>query len=299
MNKTVFFTATVLLLAQLSCTKQHDSFAENSASPTDKAAENQLSSSAAELKKDDPKNFVITANVRFKVDNVIKTTYNIESVTRKNGGMVVFTELKSEIHEINSAQISPDSSLETSTFTVGNVLTLRIPNNKLDTTLREISKNVAFIDYRIIKVEDVSLEMMGNTLAQKRNEKGAERVTNSESKKLNFDIENQGIFTQEAADNAKISNMLLNDKVKLSTVELSIYQNKQTTSKLIHSVPKSTGFGRSLGYEIVESLKFGWSIIESIFVFVLKLWSLILLFGVVFYILKRNDFFKKRKTVLV
>jgi Domain of unknown function (DUF4349) len=299
MKKTVFFTASVLLLAQLSCTKQQDSFAENSASSAENLPSSHLSSSAAEIKKDALKNFVITADMRFKVDNVIKTTYNIESVTRKNGGMVVFTELKSEIHENNSAQISPDSSLETTTFTVGNVMTLRIPNNKLDTTLREISKNVAFIDYRIIKVEDVSLEMMSNTLAQKRNEKGAERVANSESKKLNFDIENQGIYTQEAADNAKISNLLLNDKVKLSTVELNIYQNKQTTTKLVHSVPRSTGFGRSLGYEIVESLKFGWSIIESIIVFVLKLWSLILLFGVVFYIFKRNDFFKKRKTALL
>jgi hypothetical protein len=124
---------------------------------------------------------------------VLKATYAIESITFKHGGRVDFTELRSDTQEVNSKQISPDSSLETSNFTMHNQMQLRIPNNKLDSALREISSLVSFMDYRIIKVEDVSLELLANKLQEKRNEKGVERILNSDNNKVKANIESLGV----------------------------------------------------------------------------------------------------------
>jgi Domain of unknown function (DUF4349) len=288
MKKTLFGISILLVLLEVSCSKAEQSV-EEAAALTDSAS--IISSSVISPKTDSLKNMVIATEMKFKVNSVVKATYHIEDVTRKNGGKVVFTELRSEIHENNTNQISVDSALETTKYTTQNVMKLRIPNNKLDTSLREIARQISFFDYRVIKVDDVTIELLGNRLEQKRNEKGVARILNSDGDKVKANNENLGVEFQEIADNAKIANLILQDKVKMSTVEINIYQNPQTMSKTIANIEKPIGYGKSLGFEIVSSIKFGWVLIETIFVFVLKLWSLFLVFGIGFYFRKKLSFF--------
>jgi Domain of unknown function (DUF4349) len=288
MKKTLYGSLIILSLFQLACSKADQSM-EESAALLDTSS--IVSSMAISPKADSLKNMVITTEIKFKVNNVVKATYNIEDVTRKNGGRVVFTELRSEIHDNSRNQISSDSALETSKFTTHNIMKLRIPNNKLDTALREIARQISFFDYRIIKVEDVTLEILGNKLQQKRNEIGAARILNSDSEKIKANNENLGVEFQESADNARIANLLLQDKVKMSTVEINIYQNPQTISKVITSIEKPLGYGRSIKYEIISSIRFGWVLVETTFVYILKFWSLYLIFGLAFYFRKKLNFF--------
>lgn len=74
----------------------------------------------------------------------------------RHGGFVTFTNLTGAINIDSSRAVSVDSSLETTYFTVANSIIIRVPNTELDTTLKEISKNVKYLDYRIIKAEDVT-----------------------------------------------------------------------------------------------------------------------------------------------
>ena len=63
------------------------------------AAESTISSNAAVEKKESNRKFVRTADLKFKVKNVAKSTYAIENIVSKNGGFVTFTDLKSNINE--------------------------------------------------------------------------------------------------------------------------------------------------------------------------------------------------------
>ena len=101
----------------------------------DSAAIGYISSSAAvNDEKDSLRKFIRTAELKFKVDNVIESTYNIESIAKQQGGFVTFTNLTSERNNFNTVAVSADSSLETTCITITNLMTIRIPNIKLDTT---------------------------------------------------------------------------------------------------------------------------------------------------------------------
>jgi len=191
-----------------------------------------ISSSAAVVdKKDTTHKFIRTADLKFKVKSVINSTYNIEAITNRQGGFVTYTNLTSTINTILTTAVSADSSLETTYYTVSNSITLRVPNTRLDTTLKEISKNIDYLDYRIIKADDVALQILSNNLTQKRSAKNEQRITNAidnRGRKLNETTSAEEVLVrkQEQADNAKISNLALEDQIKFSTVNLYIYQRQ-------------------------------------------------------------------------
>ncbi len=240
------------------------------------------SSAAVENKKDTTRKFIRTAELKFKVKSVINSTYNIEDITNRQGGFVTYTYLASSINNIITTAVSADSSLETTFFTVKNSITLRIPNTKLDTTLKEIAANIDFLDYRIIKADDMALQILSNNLTQKRTVKNEERLINAidkRGKKLNetASAEELLLSKQEQADNAKIANLSLTDQIQFSTVNLIIYQHPTMRQELTPNYKNIDAYEPGLGQKILESLKFGWKIIEAIFVFLTKLWGLFLL----------------------
>lgn len=250
------------------------------------------SSAAVENGKDTTRRFIRTADLKFKVKSVIKSTYNIEDLTSRQDGFVTYTNLTSNIDNVTTTAVSADSSLETTYYIVTNSITLRVPNTKLDTTLKEISKNIDYLDYRIIKAEDVALQILSNNLTQKRSAKNEERLTNAidnRGKKLNETTiaEEVLLSKQEQADNAKISNLSLTDQIKFSTINLSIYQRQTIKRELISNDKNIDAYEPSFGRKILEALKYGWVILETFLVFLTKLWGLFLFAIVAYFIYKK------------
>ncbi len=137
-----------------------------------------LSSLAVKEFKDSTKKFIRTADVKFKVSSVINATYDIENICSKNAGFITSTDLQSDVVSVEKTLVTEDSTLQTTSYHVTNSIVLRVPNLQLDTTLKEIAKNISYLDHRIIKADDVSLQMFGNTLPQKRLAKNELRLTN-------------------------------------------------------------------------------------------------------------------------
>ncbi|MDI1317467.1 DUF4349 domain-containing protein [Flavobacterium sp.] len=127
----------LLLFGLAFARKQADSLADSNAEASDvtSTVTSTISSNAAVEKKDSNRKFVQTADLKFKVKNVAKSTYVIENIVGKNGGFVTFTDLKSNSSEKSETKISKDSTLETNRITVDNTIRLRVPNAKLDTIL--------------------------------------------------------------------------------------------------------------------------------------------------------------------
>jgi hypothetical protein len=127
-----------------------------------------VSSSAAVEKEGSTRKFVRTADLKFKVKNVTKSTYAIENITNKFDGFVTYTNLQSNIIDKFETKISQDSTLETTRYNVENNITIRVPDKRLDTVIKCIAKQIDFLDYRVIKADDVSLKILSNQLAQNR-----------------------------------------------------------------------------------------------------------------------------------
>lgn len=286
-----------LVLLLMNCKKEDGDSKESVATSeamatTDSTSNGFISSTAAKASKDSTRKFIRTANLKFKVKDVIKSTYDIEDITAKEGGFVTYTNLSSSISDVQKTAISEAETLETTHYVVTNEIILRVPNNKLDETLKAISHNIDYLDYRVIKAEDVALQLLANKLTQKRAAKNEQRLTNaidSKGKKLNETTaaEETLLNKQEQADNAKISNLSLADQIKYSTVSLEIYQRETFKREVIKNDENIDEYEPGLGTKLLEALKYGWDILEGFFVFLARMWG-VLLFVIVAYILYKK-----------
>lgn len=281
-------TTLVIIALLFSCKKADYASSEETTDYKISADSTAVSSSAAVEKKDSKQKFIRTADIKFKVKNVVKSTYAIENATQKFGGFVTYTNLQSNIHDQIKTKISQDSTLETTKYTVENNITIRVPNTQLDTVIKTIAKQIDFLDFRVIKADDVSLKLLSNQLSQKRStntEKRVEKAIDEKGKKINdiMEAENTLANQKEANDNRTIDNLSLQDQINFSTVTLQLYQNETIRQEIMPSEKNSDAYKPNLGIQVLDSLKNGWYILESVFVFIINLWPFILIgFGTFF-----------------
>jgi hypothetical protein len=283
MNKNTKIVLTLLALGiVLSC---KESASTENAAYTEEAITEDMSivpSSASVETKNSNRKFVRTADVKFKVKNVAKSTYAIEDATTKFGGFVTYTNLQSNIHSENRTKVSQDSTLVTTKYKVDNNITIRIPNTKMDTVIKTIAKQIHFLDFRIIKADDVSLQMLSNELAQKRSnssEKRLENAIDSKGKKLNQIVKAEETLDakKEQNDASKLQNLSLQDQVNFSTLTLNIYQDESIKQEMVANEKSINAYRPNIGLQIWDSIKTGWFMLENIISFLVVLWPFILI----------------------
>ena len=283
MNKSTKIVLTLLALGLvLSCkesaSKENAAYAEEATTDSTSV----ISSSAAVENKNSNRKFVRTADVKFKVKNVAKSTYAIEDATTKFGGFVTYTNLQSNIHNEDRTKVSQDSTLVTTKYKVDNNITIRVPNTKMDTVIKTIAKQIHFLDYRIIKADDVSLQMLSNELAQKRSnssEKRLENAIDSKGKKLNQVVKAEETLDakKEQNDASKLQNLSLQDQVDFSTLTLNIYQDESIKQEMIANEKSINAYRPNIGLQIWDSIKTGWFMLENIVSFIVVLWPFALI----------------------
>lgn len=288
-------TALTIIILLFSC-KKADYASEESADSKMTADSTAISSSAAVEQKDSKQKFIRTADIKFKVKNVVKSTYAIENAVQKFGGFVTYTNLQSNIHDQIKTKISQDSTLETTKYSVENNITIRVPNTKLDTIIKTIAKQIDFLDYRIIQADDVSIKLLANQLSQKRgavSEKRVEKAIDSKGKKINdvIDAENTLANQKEENDNRIIENLSMQDQVNFSAITLQLYQNETIKQEITAGEKDSSAYKPNLGIQIIDALKSGWYILQAILVFFINLWPIILLVISGFFLYKK--YYKK------
>lgn len=292
MNKITKLSLTLLAVITLiiSC-KKNEAPAEELATENNIAADT-VSSSAAVEKEGSTRKFVRTADLKFKVKNVTKSTYAIENITNKFDGFVTYTNLQSNILDKFETKISQDSTLETTRYNVENNITIRVPNKRLDTVIKCIAKQIDFLDYRVIKADDVSLKILSNQLAQNRsvtNEKRVEKAIDTKGKKINdiMDAENNLAYQKEQKDNTKLENLSLQDQVNFSTLSIQIYQRESVKQEMNAGSKDEEYYKPNIGIRILDSLKTGWYVLLDILVFIAKIWWLILVYIGGFFLYKK------------
>jgi hypothetical protein len=289
MRNYILLTGIVCLIVSCQKANENKQAYENSNAPITDSTSNykNISSSTAKENNIADRKFIRTAELKFKVDDVPTATYSIENICNNHGGFVTFTNLSSNIDKHTETNISKDSILETTHYTVTNNITLRVPNTKLDTTLKDIAKNVDYLDYRIIKADDVNLQLLSNEFSQIRNTKNLTRISNDIEKNTKIldqttQAEEVILSKQEIADNAKLANLSLNDQIKFSTVNISIYQRQGIKRNVVYNENNIDKYEIGFGYKIIESLSYGWKLLVILIAFITKLWGIALLAGITF-----------------
>lgn len=267
-------------------------------SPTEKNG--FISSSAAKESSDTTRKFIRTAEMKFRVKDAYKTSMTLENIALKFEGFVTYTYLESVTDRTEVTPISADSSLETIYYTVKNDITIRVPNYNLDTTLRTIANYIDYLDYRTIKAQDVSLDLLANQMAEKRISKHTERLTDAidgKGKKLKETTYAEESLYNKEADKEKsiLSSLSIKDKIEFSTIYLNIYQRQAIKRTVIENHKNIDKYEPGLLAQIGESLKTGWYVLKAIIIGLVKIWPLFLIGIVVWLVIKKFAIRKKDK----
>jgi hypothetical protein len=262
----------------------------------DSTSNSSSNSTAAKENNNEERKFIRKANLRFKVKDVIQSTNEIESVAAKMHGFVTHTQLSSTIENEDHVEMSSDSTLVSTSFQANNSIVIRVPNNLLDSTLYEISKQITFLDYRTIDAQDVHLQLLANELAEKRNDHFQKRVSttgkDSNKKTISLSVEESLLMTQEQKDNSRINNLELSDQINFSSISLYIYQNQTILHEMI-SNNKTDAFEPGFFYKLWDSIKIGWHALISFLLSITKIWAFILAAIVLYFVLKAFWIHKK------
>ena len=275
LKRCLILSAAIFLI--ISC-KKSDVASEESTDA--KMSADTISSSAAVEKEGSTRKFIRTADLKFKVKNVTQSTYAIENITNKFDGFVTYTNLQINIIDKFETKVSQDSTLETTRYNVENNITIRVPNKRLDTVIKSIAKQIDFLDYRIIKADDVSLKILSNQLSQNRsanNEKRVEKAIDTKGKKINdiMDAENNLANQKEQKDNSKIENLSMQDQINFSTLTIQIYQHESVKQELNVNIKDDNYYKPNIGIRILDSLKTGWYVLLDVIVFLVEIWWLL------------------------
>ena len=223
--------------------------------------------------------FVRTADLKFRVRDVARTTHVVEDLTSRYGGFVTQNNLSSKDISTHSVQVTADSLLETTEYQVENNLSLRVPNQNLDSLLRELSRQVQFLDYRIVNADEVSLQLLENKLKLQRAaqaEKRYEKAIDGRGRKLGETLEGESgrLALQQEADANTLRNLALADQVRYSTVKLAVYQRTTRTQEKVAAPVDLPVYRPSLASRLAEAFLDGWEIMETLLVVITRLWAL-------------------------
>ncbi|MBL7910158.1 MAG: DUF4349 domain-containing protein [Bacteroidia bacterium] len=228
-------------------------------------------------------NFIRTADLKFKVDNVLNSSKKIEDIVAGYGGYISSSELTSNKHYTQSTQINKDSILEQTHYTTVNFITLRVPSQKLDTVLRQISDLALFIDFRTLRSDDVKMKLFSNKLAENRYknyknklETKADRVTSKQAQVLN--TEENILAKQTMADEKRIESYDLADQVNYSAIKLETYQAQTVIKQLLAVQEQVEPYQPSFFSKLGDSFLNGFQILKNFVLFLTNIWGLLLIF---------------------
>jgi hypothetical protein len=228
--------------------------------------------------------FIRTASLKCKVNKAEDAVRDIELKSRTLGGFVTFSHLQNSVQDSNSILFSQDSSLQSIHYRTEAVLIVRVPDYQLDSLLDDVGHLCSVMLNREIRSEDVRMQILANRLGNQRAIKTNRRLAadiSTRGKKLSEIEQTEKTMEEkdEAADNARLSNLTLDDAVKFSTVSIEIYQDPVLVYKQFAREKIVTEYQVSFVTRVRESLTGGWQLVEDVIVSVLNYWSILVLLG--------------------
>ena len=237
---------------------------------------------------DSTRRFVRTAELKFRVREVLPATMQIEDLARRNAGFVTVSNVGSEIEYRDLQPISRDSALEMTRFSVHGHLVLRVPYRQLDTTLRALHRLVDFLDYRNVKAEDVAMKLLEDQLLQfRQNDYQTDINAAAQNGKSTNKLEaaDRKLNSRTAADASRLERLKLEDALQFSTVEIDIYQAAQLRQQVVANTAfqmPDPGFWQRVG----DGFRSGVELVEWLLIGLAHVWVFIVL-GVAFWIWRK------------
>jgi hypothetical protein len=214
------------------------------------------------------KKIIKNGKMGIQVDSIDNHHLDLTNTVKKYGGYIASEKLSNTY---------PRTTLD---------LTIRVPAINFEKLVEEIEKGKGTVLFKNINARDVTTEFMDleSRLATKRKfiDRYHELLKKANEVKDMLEIEENLRKLQEEVESSEGRLKFLVDQVDFSTLDLTVNQARESEVKI-------PGFGKN----IVDSVKTGWQILITIFLFIIKIWPIILLYVFVWYGIKK--FWKRYK----
>jgi hypothetical protein len=235
-----------------------------------------------------------TADMRFKVKDVQHTKVQISEAVKAQGGVITEFEIQSSIQEQRKVKYSIDSLNQITAYRKEAVVTAKVPSEKLDDFINDMSKMAVFVDQQAMRTDDQGIVYLANQL-KLNNRKEALKTIDETAKRKGNNVATALDLKDDAVDK-KIENLSIDSRVKLSTITLSFYQDN-TVQSIIIANDRINDYGPGFFKRLLLNLGDGWDYFAEFMLILANLWALIAVALILF--LGFRYFNKSKKTVVV
>lgn len=236
------------------------------------AADSAMAADSAIIALNKASKLVKTADISFKVKDVLKTGDTIAALTDRYNGMVMHHQTQSSIKGSDNVHLTNDSVMLVSSYNTTADMTIKIPSEKLEAFINKVSHLGIYVNSSKMDIEDRSLDYLSAKLKAENRE---ELVAQQKMGKIVVKHPEEILSVKDDLVDKKISNIKTDEDAVYSTITLNFYQNGAINKETIANDDPSA---YNIPFMQRMSLAFanGWAIFVDLLVGVANLWMFIL-----------------------
>ena len=212
-----------------------------------------------------------SATARYKVKNVKDATNKIKIIAQKHGAYISDLRFQNDLYKKE------------------NRFTIKVPKKYFDKVMDSVNSIADFVEYENITTKDVTEEFIDleTRLKTKLEVKERYEIILRKNAKTVEDIlktEDKLRVIQEEIESAQGRLKYLTNKVAYSTIQIDLYES-------VDDIEEPESYKKTLWDKIKEGAINGWSLIESLFIFLINIWPLLIIGIMSYFFIKKR--FKK------
>jgi hypothetical protein len=231
-----------------------------------------------------------TAIKSFKPDATITKTPENLKIIKSASARYKVKDVKIATDQIRAIALKYDAYIsdlrfENNLYQKQNRFTIKVPQQHFDIVMDSIGKVVEFVEYENITTKDVTeeyIDLQGRLATKLEVKKRYEEILRKNARTVEeiLNTEEKLRVLQEEIESAQGRLKYLSNKVAYSTIQIDLFETVEYTEE-----PSS--YKKSFGDKSKDALSFGWKMIESIVLFFIHIWPLLLLGIILVIVLKR------------
>ena len=214
-----------------------------------------------------------TADMQYRVANVINATMQAEKLVTAAHGMVVKSQIQNSITSVKNMPYTSDSLKRTQVYTPTAQLVLKVPAEYADTLMQQLGAMAQFTESRTISQQDLTYAYLSNAL---KNEK-AEQQQPAKGKEASVLASTpEAIAQKDARDEAvvdrRVQNLQLLDEADYATITVAFVQPEMVDVQTVINPEYATR--TPFGTELQVAGGKGLNLLRGLVLFAFQLWPL-------------------------
>ncbi|QKJ30961.1 DUF4349 domain-containing protein [Mucilaginibacter mali] len=224
-----------------------------------------------------------TADIRFKVKSVEKTSTDISALTTQYQGMVMHHQMNSRAEKSNDVRVNSDSVMRVTALNISADMTVKVPSENLEEFMDKVAAMGLYVDQRKMDIEDRTLDYLSNKLKM-----NSRRDIIAQQKKGKVVIKHAAdvLLLKDDIIDQQIDNKRVDEAVRYSMVNLNLYQSNIIKKEIIANDDPSA-YGLPFFNRLGLALNNGWYIFKEIIIGCANLWTLIAIAIIIWLIIRR------------